>query len=213
MASIAARTLLIYILLTFSLRIMGKRQLGELDVGELVSTLLISEIAAIPIDDPDIPLLNAIIPTLLILSLEIIISTVKNKSEKLKKTIEGVPCYIIYKGKLLQNVLRENRISINELLSELRSQSIGSIDQIEYAIIEQDGGLSVFKKEEEPLSHPIIIDGEIKKEELCSLGYDEIWLQKALKSHRTSLKDVFLLSVDDNGTTFIIKKDGSFYEG
>ena len=110
MASIAVRTLLIYILLTFSLRIMGKRQLGELDVGELVSTLLISEIAAIPVDDPDIPLLNAIIPTLLILSLEIIISTVKNKSETLKTTIEGVPCYIIYKGKLLQNVLKENRI-------------------------------------------------------------------------------------------------------
>lgn len=212
MASIAVRTLLIYILLTFSLRIMGKRQLGELDVGELVSTLLISEIAAIPVDDPDIPLLNAIIPTLMILSLEIIISTVKNKSEKLKKTIEGVPCYIIYKGKLLQNVLKENRISINELLSELRSQSIGSIDQVEYAIIEQDGGLSVFKKEEEQLSHPVIIDGEIKKDELRRLGYDENWLQKALNSHKASLKEVFLFTVDDSGTIFIIKKDGAFYE-
>ncbi len=208
MASIAIRTLLIYILLTVSLRIMGKRQLGELDVGELVSTLLISEIAAIPVDDPDIPLLNAIIPTLLILSLEIIISTIKNKSEKLKTAIEGIPCYIIYKGKLLQNTLNENRISINELLSELRSQSIGSISQVEYAIIEQDGGLSIFKKDDEPLSHPIIIDGEIKEDELRNLGYNKTWLQKALKSRNISAKEVFLFTVDDNGTTFVIKKDG-----
>ena len=98
MTSIVVRTIIVYIILSFSLRIMGKRQIGELDVGELVSTLLISEIASIPIDDPDIPLMNAIIPILFILAIEIIISTLKNKSEKLKKIVEGTPEYIIYKG-------------------------------------------------------------------------------------------------------------------
>ena len=97
MASIIIRTAIVYALLTFSLRITGKRQLGELDVGELVCTLLISELMAIPIDDPDIPLLNALIPTLLVIALEIIISGIKNKSEKLKRAIEGSPTYIIYK--------------------------------------------------------------------------------------------------------------------
>ena len=88
MTSILIRTLIIYLLLSFSLRIMGKRQLGELDVSELVSTLLISEIAAIPIDEPDIPLLNAVIPILFILSAEVILSTIKNKNEKFKNLIE-----------------------------------------------------------------------------------------------------------------------------
>ena len=112
MASILVRTLIVYILLSFSLRIMGRRQIGELDVSELVSTLLVSEIASIPIDEPDIPLSNAVIPILFILSLEVILSTIKNKSGQLKSKIEGEPIYIIYKGRLLQNALFETIGSI-----------------------------------------------------------------------------------------------------
>ena len=210
MTSIVIRTIIIYVLLTFSLRIMGKRQIGELDVGDLVSTLLISEIAAIPIDDPDIPLLNAIIPTLFIISLEIIISTIKNKSEKLKNAIEGTPSYIIYKGKLLQKSLLENRISVNELLAELRSQGVGDINEVVYGIIEQDGKLSLIKKDSSPLSHPIIIDGESKTETIKKLGYDEIWLKKTLSEANLKEKDILLLTVNDDGEISIIKKDGSF---
>lgn len=210
MASIVIRTIIIYILLTFSLRIMGKRQLGELDVGELVSTLLISEITALPISDPDIPLLNAIIPTLIIISMEIIISTIKNKSEKFKLSIEGVPCYIIYKGRLLQKALSENRISVNELLSCLRGQGIGNINQVEYAIIEPDGELSIIKKDDTPLSHAVIIDGEIKNDELKKLGYNEDWLKSVLKKEKLKIGELLLFTVDDNGNTDLIKKDGSF---
>ena len=132
MTSIVIRTVIIYIILSVSLRIMGKRQLGELDVSELVSTLLISEIASIPIDDPDIPLMNAVIPILFILSVEILLSTIKNKSRKMKSVIEGKPQYIIYKGRVLQNVLNENRISINEILSEMRAQGVGDISEVYY---------------------------------------------------------------------------------
>ncbi len=210
MTSILIRTVIIYVLLMFSLRIMGKRQLSELDATELVSTLLISEIAAIPIDDPDIPLMNAIIPTLFIISIEIIISTLKNKSEKLKNTIEGVPSYIIYKGRLLQKALLENRISVNELLAELRSQGIGNISEVEYGIIEQGGQLSIIKKDSPPLFHPIIIDGEIVEDALRRLEYNEMWLDTILSANGLSVTDILLMAVSDGGEISIIKKDGSF---
>lgn len=210
MASIVVRTLIIYVLLAFSLRIMGKRQIGELDVGELVSTFLISELAAIPIDDPDIPLLNAVIPILFIISLEIIISALKNKSEHLKSIIEGEPSYIIYKGRILQRVLYETRISVNELLAKLRAQGIGSVDEVEYGIIEQDGSLSVIKKSDAPLFHPIIIDGEMKEDMLRRLGYDQNWLKKQMRAFGVKADELLLLAVSDNGSISIIKKDGSF---
>ena len=209
MTTIVIRTIILYVLLSFSLRIMGKRQIGELDVSELVSTLLISEIASIPIDDPDIPLLNAIIPILFILSVEIILSTIKNKSEKLKSTIEGRPEYIIYKGRLLQKVLDENRISVNELLSELRSQGIGNINDVEYATIEQNGALSVLKKDAN-LAHTIIIDGNVIEKNLIRLGFNETWLKKQLSSQKTRQKDVLLMTADDSGEVYFIMKDGSF---
>ncbi len=207
MASILIRTVIIYILLSFSLRIMGKRQLGELDVMELVSTLLISELASIPIDDPDIPLLNAIIPILLILSAEVILSTIKNKSEKLKETLEGKPIYIIYKGRLLQDALRENRISVNELLSEMRTQGIGDISEVNYAILEQNGSMSILKKNGDELAHTIIIDGHLVSEGLKPLGYDERWLEKQLAKQRVGTKDVFLMTVTDSGEINIILKE------
>ncbi|MBP3402080.1 MAG: DUF421 domain-containing protein [Clostridia bacterium] len=207
MASILVRTVIIYILLSFSLRIMGKRQLGELDVMELVSTLLISELASIPIDDPDIPLLNAIIPILLILSAEVILSTLKNKSEKLKETLEGKPVYIIYKGRLLQDALKENRISINELLSEMRTQGIGDISEVNYAIMEQNGSLSLLKKSVDNLAHTVIIDGKVMSTALKALGYDERWLEKRLKEGMTKVDNVFLLTVTDSGEINIILKE------
>lgn len=207
MTSIVVRTIIVYVILSFSLRIMGKRQLGELDVGELVSTLLISEIASIPIDDPDIPLTNAIIPILFILSIEIIISTVKNKSEKLKALVEGKPEYIIYKGKLLQSVLKDNRISVNELLSEMRSQGIGDINDIYYATVEQNGALSILKRGEGKMTHPLIIDGKIIESNLISHGYNEKWLKKQLSQRKLSQEDVFLMTVSDDGQINVIVKE------
>lgn len=207
MTSILARTAIIYILLTFSLRIMGKRQLGELDVSELVSTLLVSEIASIPIDDPDIPLLNAILSILFIISVEIILSTIKNKSEKLKSVIEGKPEYIIYKGRLLQKALRSNRISINELLAEMRSQGIGDISCIYYAIVEQNGSLSILTRDKKDIAHPIIIDGEQIKDKIQELGYDDIWIESQIKRRNLNKDEIFLMTVNDDGDVNIIKRE------
>jgi uncharacterized membrane protein YcaP (DUF421 family) len=206
-ASILVRTLIVYILLSFSLRIMGRRQIGELDVSELISTLLVSEIASIPIDDPDIPLSNAVIPILFILSLEVILSTIKNKSGKLKSKIEGEPIYIIYKGRLLQKALKDNRISVNELISEIRAQGVGDISKVNYAILEQNGSLSVLSKNDSEMSHPLIIDGEINQPTLTAMGYNDIWLNKRLDEARVNQKDIFLMTVDDNGKIFIVERD------
>jgi len=207
MASIVIRSVIIYVLLTVFLRIMGKRQIGELDVSELVSTLLISEIAAIPIDDSDIPLMNAIIPSLLILSLEIIVSTLKNKSERLKRAFEGRSSYIIYKGRLFQKSLDENRLSINEVLAEMRCQGIGDIGEIEYAVIESNGKLSFIKKDDTVMAHAVLIDGQELSADLKRLGYNETWLKKRLDEAGVRRDEVFLMTVNDEGEVNVIRRD------
>lgn len=207
MVSIFVRTLIIYVLLSVTLKIMGKRQIGELDVNELVSTLLISEIAAIPIDDPDIPLMNAIIPIMFILSLEIILSHAKTKSNFIKKHVEGHPSFIIYNGKLNQNVLKENRISINEFLSEMRNQGIGNIKDIDYALLEQSGKISIISSKKSPLAHTIIIDGQINKNELSALEITPLEIDALLSEQNLSVENVFLLTVDDKKKHNIIIKE------
>jgi uncharacterized membrane protein YcaP (DUF421 family) len=204
MVIIAVRCIIIYVLLTFAMRITGKRQIGELDVGDLVSTLLISELAAIPIDDPDVPLLNAVIPILIIVSLEIIISALKNRWRPLKKAVEGRPVYIIYKGRLLEETLVNNRISINELLAEMRGAGIFDISEVEYGIIEQNGKLSLFKKTDTAFAHTLIADGEIMTETVKRLHAEGV-IKKALKD--TDAEDIMLLTVDDSGTVNTIRRE------
>ena len=207
MASIFARTIIIYILLSFSMKIMGKRQIGELDVSDLISTLLISELAAIPIDDPDIPLFNAIIPILFIATLEIIIPYLKNKYAKIKKYVEGQPEFVIFKGELIQKALKDNRISVNELLCELRIQGIGDIRDVNYCYLEQNGKLSVLKKQNTTglVAHPLIIDGELNETEMRLLKMTRNEVLSAC--NQTTVEEVFLLTVDDFGNTNIIIKE------
>ena len=207
MASVLIRTVLIYGFLALAMKLMGKRQLGELETGELISALLISEIAALPIDNPDIPLSSAIFPTLLIITLEILISFVKNKSNRLKRAVDGEPTFIIYKGRLRQDVLRENRISINEVLSELRVMGVGDISDADYVILEQNGKLSVLQKNRDRMAHALIIDGEVNEATLRSLGYNREWLNKRLAEASRKADEVFLLTVGDDGTINIIKEE------
>lgn len=207
MASILIRTVIIYILLTFALKIMGKRQIGELDVGELITTLLISELATIPIDDPDLPLLNAVLPILLIFSLEIIISSLKNRSERLKRLLESSPVYIIYKGKLSERALVENRLSLNELLCELRLLNVKDISDVEYAILEQNGKISVFQKSDGAISHSLIIDTIILKDNLKRLGLSEEWIKRRLKERGAKIEEVLLMALRDDGGISLIRKE------
>ena len=203
LASILIRTVIIYILLSIFMKIMGKRAIGELDVFELITSLMLSELAAIPISDPDIPLFNAIIPILIIVSLEICISIFKNKSENLKRIVEGSPAFVIYKGRLIQKALIDNRISVNELLSEMRCQGIGTPCDVEYAVIEQNGSMSFIKRGEGTFAHPIVIDGEYVMGEKMTLSeVTDILNKKGL-----SIDGVFLMTVDDDGKINIIIKE------
>lgn len=208
MASIFIRSIIIYVFLGFSLKMMGKRQIGELEVGELVSTLVVSEVAVLPIADPDVPLLNAIIPIVLVVCLEIIISSVKNKSEKLKKCIEGEPVFLIFRGKLIQSALADNRMSVNELLCEVRMQGIANINDVYYAVLEPNGKLSFFEKAVcDTFAHTLVVDTECDEDALKKLGYNKVWLDKQLKSNKTRLDKVFLMTVDDGGNVYIINKE------
>ena len=208
MASIFIRTFILYIFLSVCMKLMGKRQIGELEINELVTTFVISEVAALPIADPDIPLLNAVIPILLIVCLEIIISSVKNKSEKLKKYIEGKPIFLIFAGVLSQKALAYNRISVNELMCEIRLQGISDINNVEYAVLEQNGKISIFERDKsQNFTHAVIIDTEINDDSLKLLGYDEKWLYSELKQHGASKDEIFLMTADRNGKTTIIDKE------
>lgn len=190
------------------LKVMGKRQIGELEVNELVTTLLISEIGALPISDTNIPLLPSIIPILFIASAEVLISIVKNKSAILKRAIEGEPVYIIYKGSLKQKALADNRISINEILTAMRTQGIADITDVRYAILEQNGKLSFLKTSDSPnIATPIVIDTKPDENNLRESGYSREWLNKQLAERDLSLKDIFLLTVNESGAINIIEKE------
>ena len=204
MFSIFIRTVIFYILLNILLKIMGKRQIGELEVSELVSTLLISEIAAAPLTDGDIPILYSIIPILLICATEISIAFIKNKLPRVKRAVEGKSVYIIYKGRLRQSVLSENRISINEILTEMRIQGIGDIADVEYAILEQNGKISLFKKTDN-LVHVLITDGAFNKYEMDELRLTEGDVTEMLGGWAVS--DVFLFTINDDGGRKIEWKD------
>lgn len=204
MTSIFFRTAIIFIILSLCMKLMGKREIGELEVGELVTTLLISEICSIPIDDPDIPLMNAIIPVIFIVSCEVIISFIKNKSRRLKRIIDGSATFLIKKGNVNQEALIDNRISIEEFFAAIRQNGVGSIADIEYCILEANGKISVIQKDCK-FNHIIISDGEVIKETVYKMGFDEKWLKKRLG--KLDAEDVFLMTLDDDGAINIILKE------
>lgn len=212
MISLLFRTLLIYLFLTMILRLMGKRQVGEMEISELVTTLLLSEIAALPMEDTDIPVLHAAVPILAIVALEIIITFLKTKWNPLKKIFESKPVFLIRRGVLNQKELERNRISVNEFLGELRMQGVSVFTDAYYAILEQDGKLSVVKRakpgeEEKGLSHPLISDGQINKNALDDLNMTEETVKTLCLAEGTTPEDVFLLLRDDAGGIICIRKE------
>lgn len=222
MITVAIRTFIIYIALNITLRVLGKRQIGELEIAELVSTLLLSELATTAISDPAVPLAFSLLPIMLIMSFELLTSDIKNRSPVLKRIFEGRPGVLIRRGVLDQTALRKMRISVEELLSAFRLQGIVSIKDVYYAILEQNGQLSVIlRKEKQPptveelslplketgISHAIIVDGQIKREELIASGRTEAWLSNALRTRGIAAKDVFLLAVDDGGEIACIPRE------
>ena len=191
------------------MRFSGKRQIGEIQISELVTTFLLSDIASYPLTDPAIPILNAVIPICTIIPLEIIFSFLSTKSARLKRLLDGNPSIVILHGKVRKKEMSRARLSMEDLLCELRLKSIASVADVDYAILEQNGQISVFQKNESPLSHAVVIDGTVNEGLLNKIGKNKIWLDKILKEKNVrDIRDVFLLSVaDDGSTTIILQKD------
>ena len=217
------RTIILYLLIIAGIRLMGKRQVGELEPSELVLSLIIADLAAVPMQDFGIPLLTGIVPILTLLSLTMILSVLTMKSTRFRTLLCGRPSVIIRKGKINQGEMRRNRLTVDELLEELRAQGYPGPAGIEYAILETNGQLSVlpFAAQKPPtaqdlalhLSEPglpvvLINDGRIMSRALRRRGLDETWLDRQLKErHVKHVRDVFLLTVDETNKVCVIEKE------
>lgn len=222
MTTILFRTVIIYLVLLTSMRLMGKRQIGELEVSDLITTLLVSEIASLPITDANIPLSHAIIPIVLLLTFEVLSSALLVKVPSAKNLISTYPTTLVKNGTLLSDQMENARITADELLSELRQQGISDLSEVNYAILEQNGKISVLPKAEfKPLTaqdigikvndsglfHIIIENGDINKSELANLGLDHSFIESSLKKQEISFDSVYLMLVSDGGEIQIIKKE------
>jgi uncharacterized membrane protein YcaP (DUF421 family) len=224
MLTILLRTVIIYIILIGTMRLMGKRQLGELEISELVTTLLISEIATLPIADPQTPIIYAIISLVTILTLEVALSMILLKCPRLKNLASARPSILIRHGVPDQKEMLRIRISIDELISEVRQAGLPSLDEVDYAILEQNGKISIIPKRsaqppsasdlgitpsEDGIVHVLIQDGMINSYNMKLLGLTSTWLAKQLKKRKTTQKKVFFLGINDGGKLFWIEKEDS----
>lgn len=218
MLVVFARALILYIVVVVSMRIMGKRQIGQLQPFELAIAIMISELAAVPMQNTGIPLINGIIPILTLLIAQLLMSLLSLKSIKARALICGKPTILIEKGKICEEALRKELYTINDLLEQLRIKDYPNITDVEYAILETNGQLSVIPKSQKRPLNPkdmdiktdyegitidVIIDGNILKNNLKAAGKDEQWLiQELHKHHYESPKEILLASIDSSGKLF-----------
>lgn len=221
MIVIFARTIIVFFVILILMRIMGKRQLGELELSELIVSVMVANLAAMPLQDIGMPLFNAVIPIVLLFSLEIIISGISMKSIKFRVLIYGKPCILIEDGRIAQHNMKKCRFTIDELMASLRSQGILDVAKVKYSVLETDGSLNtVLQAGEQPatasqlgiapdeLSYPytIIDNGRILSENLRLYGRDMNWLNKQLLSHGVkSQKEVFTMIAFDGDRIYFEK--------
>ncbi len=223
MLTLPVRAAILYILVVLIIRIMGKHQIGQLQPYELVITILISELAAVPMQDTDIPLINGIIPILTLLIIQITLSLISLKSTTARRIICGGPTILIENGKIQQKDLTKLRYNISDLLEQLRLKNIPNISDVEYAILETSGKLSVIPKSQkrpvnandlkietpyEGLPLTLIIDGELQHKQLRESKISEEWLQKQITQFGFShWNQIFFASLDSTGKLFVQAKE------
>ena len=213
------RTLILYFILMTGLRLMGKRQIGELEPSELVLTLIISDLAAVPMQDFGIPIVT-------LLCVSMLLSFFSLKSIRFRGLVCGYPTVIIRDGKVLQQNMARNRFTVDELLEQLRSQGYSDLTAVKYAVLETSGQVSVlpYTKDspvtpqvmnltsQDDVTLPVLVinDGHIMSENLSASGYDALWLDKQLKERRlTSPRQVFFMTVDETGAVTCVAKEGN----
>lgn len=203
------RTLFFYFFIAFAYRIMGKREVGQLGIIDLIVSILIAELVAISIENTDISIFYTVLPIMVLVLLEIGLGYVSVKSRVFNKIFGGKPTMIISEGKIVYKNLVSQRYAIDDLLLELRKKGIASIEEVEYAFLEPNGSLSIFKynpfKLNSPLPLPIIVEGIVQKDNLKYIGKSELWLSKILKRNNLDLNDVFY-ALYKKTHVYIIKK-------
>ena len=221
MTIVLIRSFILYLVVMFSIRLMGKRQLGELQPAELVVTILISNIATLALEDIEIPLLHGILPILALVCYEVIASWISLKSVKFRRWISGSPKIIIQNGIIDQNMMKVLRFSVDDLMTALRMSGVFFIEDVQFAVVETNGSVSVYQKSAvqpaekqdlnavQPRNDPpqtIIADGKLREPVLSALGLDRQWLDTILNQKNLNIKDIFILTADNSRQYQIIPK-------
>ena len=216
------RTLVLYLVLIAVIRLMGKRQIGQMEPSEFVVTMLVANLASIPMQDSAVPLYTGLVPILTVLGVELVLAALSLKSIPFRKLLCGKPVILIENGNILQDNLRKTRITLDELTGHLREKDVLDPRAVQYAILETNGNLSVFpfpkerpatareagiKTQEQYMPITIISDGRLLKQNLALTGRDEKWLQKTLKKEKATLSTTWLLTVDKGGNVIFYRKD------
>ena len=216
------RTILLYVVIILAVRLMGKRQISELQTTELVVTMLISDIASIPMQDTGQPLTSGLIPIFILIACEIIVSIVMMKNSKFRKLVCGCPLVVINDGKINQRQMRRLRMSTEDLFEQLRQLDVFSISDVSYAIVETNGKMSIMKKPEKQevdaqmmgievtdvgIEVVVVNDGEVAQSSLKIFDFDEEWLKKILLKENLMIKDIFIMTANKKGQYNIIKKE------
>lgn len=221
------RTIFLYALVVIVMRLMGKRQIGELQPYEFVITIMISDLAALPMQDTRLPLILGVIPIITLLFVKTLLSQIQLKSQFARKFIDGEPCILICKGKVNYNGLKKQQINIDELMEELRLAGYFDLNDIEYGILENNGQLSFLtsnssssssSSNKSPNQKPqlpviFVLDGKINKNSLTTCGKDKDWVENKLKNHNVESINNVLLAMTDTTGKFIIQGYEDYDEG
>lgn len=201
---IILKTLFIYFFIALVYRIMGKKEVGQLGIVDLIVSILIAELGALSIESQDASILISVIPITVIVIIQLVVGYLSLKNAPLRHIIDGKPAVIIKDGKLNFNEMTKLRYTLDDLVGQLREQGIKSIEEVNYAVLENNGKLSVFEKTKEyPL--PLILDGNVDLRVLDEIGKDEMWLYDILKEKNLRLEEIFYAFYTSK-KTFIIKK-------
>ena len=217
------RTIILYILVLIVMRFMGKREIGQLQPFELAISIMIADLATLPMAEPGIPITNGIIPILGLLVMHLIISLINLKSIRMREIICGKPSILIYRGRIQEENMKKERFTINELEERLRGNDVFDIGDVEYAILETSGQISVIQKPNkrttipedfgieppyEGISYDLVVDGKIMKQNLEKLGKDYNWLLKQVDEFGIKPEDALIATIDGKGNFFCQEKEG-----
>ncbi|SFS58696.1 DUF421 domain-containing protein [Marininema halotolerans] len=221
--SLLLRTLFIYFFVLLIMRLMGKREIGKLSVFDVVVSIMIADFAVMSVDDLKMPLFHGLIPIMMLAGAQILLSFVSLKSPKIRRWIDGEPTTLIKDGQILEDEMEKQRYNMDDLMLQLREKNIANIADVEFAVLETSGKLSVFPKDEEKtpveekellpgfsdyrqhaLPVPLIIDGKVQEEALRSMGQTRFWLKNQIQQYGyKDLKEIFFVSIDARGRMYI----------